>query len=98
MTEQTGIFKTAHASKYLQQMCKHFAHKVDVTFDETHGEAQLPSGTALFDANKDRLSVSITGKTDDERAQARHVIDVHLQKFAFREAFEAMNWDEPERA
>ena len=30
LTYQTGTFTTDHASKYLQQLCKHFAHKIEV--------------------------------------------------------------------
>ncbi|TIT63197.1 MAG: DUF2218 domain-containing protein, partial [Mesorhizobium sp.] len=28
---------TAHASRYLQQLCKHWAHKFPVEFDPNHG-------------------------------------------------------------
>ena len=36
---EIGTFTTPNASKYLQQLCKHFAHKVDVEYDETRGKA-----------------------------------------------------------
>ena len=88
MTQQTGTFQTLHASKYLQQMCKHFAHKVDVTYSETRGDAVMPFGAASFDATADLLTVSLKVETDAQLEQARHVIDIHLKKFAFRENFE----------
>ncbi len=92
MPQQTGTFQTAHASKYLQQMCKHFSHKVEVTFDKTHGEAVLPYGPVLFDATEAVLTIEINGETAGQREKSRHIIDIHLQKFAFREGFEAMIW------
>jgi hypothetical protein len=95
MITQTGTFQTEHASKYLQQLCKHFAHKVDVTYDENRGEAALPPGPATLQASNTALSVTISGETSEQRETARHVIDIHLQKFAFREEFEVMQWSEP---
>lgn len=42
--QQTGTFMTPNASKYLQQLCKHFAHKVAVVFDETEGRRRCRRG------------------------------------------------------
>ncbi|WP_417249161.1 DUF2218 domain-containing protein [Celeribacter sp.] len=94
MPRQTGTFHTAHASKYLQQMCKHFAHKVEVNYDPTHGEAKMPFGTATFDATDELLTVTLDAQAPEQLDKARDVIDVHLQKFAFREEFDGMNWEE----
>ena len=33
---------TANASRYLQQLCKHFGHKVEASFDEKAGIVRLP--------------------------------------------------------
>lgn len=92
MTRLTGTFETAHASKYHQQLCKHFAHKVDATYDENSGNVMLPCGNAEMVATEAGLTVSIALIADDKVDQGKHVIDSHLQKFAFREEFEAMNW------
>lgn len=32
---------TEHASRYLQQLCKHWAHKFPVEFDLNHGTIDL---------------------------------------------------------
>lgn len=42
MLISTARYPTAHASKYLQQLCRHFAHKVAVRFDAHSGHAALP--------------------------------------------------------
>ncbi|KUF11078.1 DUF2218 domain-containing protein [Pseudoponticoccus marisrubri] len=89
---QTGRFETAHASKYLQQLCKHFAHKVEVSFDSETGTAALPAGPARLQAADGALTVTVTGADADALDRARHVIDSHLARFAFREGFETMDW------
>ncbi len=35
---------TAYASRYLQQLCKHWAHKFPVEFDPNHGTIDLSHG------------------------------------------------------
>lgn len=92
MSLVVGTFATQHASKYLQQLCKHFAHKVDVTHDETSGEVVFPFGVALMTANDGELRVSIDVTDAEEIPLAKDVIDSHLVKFAFREGFKEMAW------
>lgn len=89
---EIGTFPTPHASKYLQQLCKHFAHKVDVSFDETSGEAALPPGPARLSADPEMLRVEISAADPDGLRKARGVIDRHLETFAFREDFKGMAW------
>ena len=33
---------TAHASRYLQQLCKHWSHNLVVDFDQAHGTVTFP--------------------------------------------------------
>ncbi|APX23036.1 MAG: DUF2218 domain-containing protein [Rhodobacteraceae bacterium] len=89
---EIGTFTTPNASKYLQQLCKHFAHKVDVEYDETRGKAQLPPGPAVLTAEADALRVEISAESDEGMKTARHIIDDHLARFAFREDFAGMEW------
>ncbi len=89
---ETGWFATPNASKYLQQLCKHFAHKIDVSFDDTHGEAALPPGPAVLDATEQGLTVQISASDEEGLRHARLIIDDHLKRFAHRENFEAMSW------
>jgi len=88
----TGQFETKQASKYLQQLCKHFAHKVEVSYDASAGRVAFPMGPATMTATEDVLSVSVSGRTKDEVTRAKGIIDSHLARFAFRENFEKMDW------
>ena len=87
MMKETGVLETSSARKYMQQLCKHFAHRVEVRFDDTSGEAALPPGPALMTATPERLEVVIQASDADGLIAARDIIDSHLARFAFREDF-----------
>lgn len=87
-----GQFQTEHASRYLQQLCKHFAHKIEVQFDETSGTAQFPFGSATLTATPEQLDVVLTATNEDGLERSRRAIDSHLETFAFREGYTKMNW------
>lgn len=87
----TARFETANASRYLQQLCKHFAHKVPVTFDPSHGEAELPGGRCILDADQTGLTIVCTPAAPEREAQLVKVVEVHLERFAFRETV-ALDW------
>jgi len=88
----TGEFITPNAAKYLQQLCKHFAHKIEVSFDGTAGRIPFGFGTAEVSANAEALRVRFADLAADKRDGAKMVIDKHLERFAFREGFAKMRW------
>lgn len=85
----TGVFETPNASKFLQQLCKHFSHKATVTFTPESGRLELPVGLAEMAADANALTIIVTG---EDLPRMRMVIDKHLERFAFREEFKHMNW------
>ncbi|OBY28398.1 DUF2218 domain-containing protein [Leisingera sp. JC1] len=91
LTDQ-GLFETPNASKYLQQLCKHFAHKVAVEHDGNRGTIALGMGPATLRATENTLTAEVTAPDAADLAEARDIIDRHLIRFAFREEFEAMDW------
>lgn len=101
----TGTFSTPNGGKYIRQLCKHFAHKIETGTREaenggTEGELHFEMGTAYMSADPQRLTVRFELENDDALAAAQHVIDGHLERFAFREDFKHMDWDRtqpPER-
>ncbi len=42
MSSATAKVPTVHASKYLQQVCKHWEHNLAVTFDAAKGTVIFP--------------------------------------------------------
>ncbi|MFV0360369.1 DUF2218 domain-containing protein [Tropicimonas sp.] len=92
MYSLTGTFTTAHGSRYLQQLCKHFAHKIDVSFEPEWGCLQFPFGRVELRADQSHLFVSCDTGDRDAADRCRAVVDSHLERFAFREAFTTMDW------
>ncbi|MFC5584568.1 DUF2218 domain-containing protein [Nitratireductor kimnyeongensis] len=85
MMQSKAVVTTENASKYLQQLCKHFAHKVSVDFDTSRGKVGFPFGDCTMSADEAALTIECTAKTDEELARAQNVIDDHLTRFAWRE-------------
>ena len=94
MTRTTGTFETPNASRYLQQLCKHFGYKVEATFDETRGTITFPAARAEMEATPTLLTVALHVDGPEEVARMREVIDSHLKRFAFREAFLGLAWQD----
>lgn len=76
---------TPNGSKYLQQLCKHFGHKVPATFETHSGAITFPAGQCALTATETSLVMRLA--TADEAALARlqDVMASHLVRFAFRE-------------
>lgn len=93
---------TAHASKYLQQLCKHWQHNLAVEFTPEHGTVTFPkdargatwAGDVLvtFNAGADALSVRIDASSDEHVEAMKGVVARHLDRFAFREAPLTFDW------
>jgi uncharacterized protein len=83
--QSTVDIETANASKYLQQLCKHFAHKTNVTFDDKLGEIAFTMGDCHLKAHDGILSITVTVPNEAQLAQLQDVVVRHLVRFAFRE-------------
>lgn len=84
MSETTAIVETEHASRYLQQLCKHFAHKVEVQFTPEAGTVSLPFGTCELTAGERQLILTGSAKAT-QLAKLERFLGDHLARFAFRE-------------
>jgi hypothetical protein len=75
---------TTHASRYLQQLCKHWSHKFPVEFTADNGRIEMSAGVLILDADAEGLGLRLTTEPADlERMEG--VVAAHLQRFAFRE-------------
>jgi hypothetical protein len=92
MATVRGRAKTTSASKYLQQLCKHWGHKFEVSFLENRGQIRFPSAVATMEASANALIVTI--ETDDAELveQLKESVVRHLDRFAFREAPLPFEW------
>ncbi|NIJ32781.1 hypothetical protein FHS98_001145 [Sphingomonas oligoaromativorans] len=83
----TARVETASASRYLQQLCKHWAHKLEVAFDPAHGTIGFPNGTTVtLDADESGLTSRIEAPDAEILDRMKTVLAEHLDRFAFREA------------
>jgi len=92
MQKATAHFPTDHGRKYLVQLCKHFAHKIEVDYTEETGRCALPPGPAEMSA--DDSGITFVVNADDELGleRAKGIITSHLVRFAFREKLEELSW------
>ena len=98
MLESAAYLETASGSKYLVQLCKHFAHKIAVSYSESHGECQFACGAAVLDADGEGLRMAVTAADEDGLARTQAIIESHLVRFAFREKIEALDWRRQDKA
>jgi uncharacterized protein len=98
----TARISTSSASKYLQQVCKHWEHNLQVTFDKVHGQitfakdargADWPADAMVtLDAEADTLVCTITASAEGQRDGLKGALERHIDRFAFREVPLAYDW------
>lgn len=91
--KSTGEIVTPRASRYLQQLCKHFAHKLPVSFDPSAGKISFSIGDCDLRADDDRLRLDLSSPDGSQLTQLKDVVIRHLVRFAFREDL-AVVWKE----
>ena len=83
---------TANAAKYMQQLCKHWSHKLEVDLSERRGVVRFPAAVVTLDAGADALLVTIEGEESEAVERMKGVVATHLDRFAFREAPLRFDW------
>ena len=93
MTACVARVPTQHASRYLQQLAKHWSHKMAVTFSPEEATIAFPTGARLeLRADTDTLDVRLAVPPDGDEERMRKVVAEHLDRFAFREAPLTFDW------
>lgn len=82
-----AVIQTVKASGYLQQLCKHFAHKVPATWAADSGRIDFAMGGCALTApeGEDRQILAATAPSAEALARVEEVVGSHLARFAFRE-------------
>ena len=92
MSSETGRAKTASASRYLQQLAKHWAHNNEVTFDAASADIALRGNRVELRAKPEALVATLTTGPDGDAVRLRQVFEDHINRFAFREAPLPFEW------
>ncbi len=95
MKTSSTTIKTTEGSSYIRKLCKHFVHKIKVTYDEKEGSAEFPFGRALMTADSETLRFDISSDSFEGISRIKYALVTHLEKFAFRENLEIVWKDEP---
>ena len=95
---------TASASKYLQQVCKHWQHNMAVVFDAEQGTIVFPrdarganwasDGLVTLTAETDTLVCQIEASEAQQLAGLKGALARHIDRFAFREAPLSYDWQD----
>lgn len=83
---------TENGWKYLQQLCKHWSHKLDVELGEKSGIVRFSEAVASLSADDKVLTVEIEAASVEVLERMKGVVSSHLDRFAFREAPLPFQW------
>ena len=104
MSEHSALARvsTASASRYLQQLCKHWAHNLPVTFSAAEGTITFPKdirgnsfpedAKVKLQAEEDALEVHLHASAPEQLEGLKGAVARHLDRFAFREAPLTFDW------
>lgn len=97
-----ALVPTQHASRYLQQLCKHWEHSLQVEYTPENGTVIFPKdargadwpGDAVvtFNVAEQGLDVRVDASSDGQLEGLKGAVARHLDRFAFREAPLAFDW------
>jgi uncharacterized protein len=104
----TARVPTTKASRYLQQLCKHWRHNLAVEFDEHKGNVVFPrnvrgadwpgDATLAMAAHDDGLECRLEASAAAQLEAMKGVVARHLDRFAFREAPLTFDWHDALKA
>ena len=93
---------TANASRYLQQLCKHWQHNLEVEYTPEHGTVRFPrdargaewpaEGVITMTAHPDAIECRIDASAEGQLQGLKGALARHLDRFAFREAPLTFDW------
>jgi len=102
MISSTARVPTASGSRYLQQLCKHWSHNLNVEFTADEGRVIFPrdargaewaaDGKLTMAAAPDALDCTLEASSPEHLEALKGVVARHLDRFAFREAPLTFDW------
>ncbi|HEY2260007.1 MAG TPA: DUF2218 domain-containing protein [Solirubrobacteraceae bacterium] len=66
---------------YMRQLCKHFGHKTDASFDDDSGYIQFDFGRCELSALTGRLELVVSAGDQESHERMERVIGSHLERF-----------------
>jgi hypothetical protein len=92
MLETHATVPTAHAAKYVKQLCNHWGHKLEVELSGDVGIVHFSAAKAVLRASGEALVVTVAASDEPTLERMKSVLSDHLDRFAFREAPLPFDW------
>ena len=102
MISSTAQVPTASGSRYLQQLCKHWAHNMTVDFTPKKGTVVFSrnargadwqgDGLLTMTEHPETLECRIDASAPEQLEGLKGALSRHLDRFAFREAPLTFDW------
>ncbi len=77
---------------YMRQLCKHFGHKVDASFDDDSGYIQFEFGRCELHTSDGTLRLEVSAADAESHERMERVIGSHLERFGRRDEL-SVSWD-----
>lgn len=87
MTISTATITTIEPARIILRLCKHWAHKLTVNYDEQQGRVELPFGVCLMQARDGELRFRLEGAPDADMDKFEQVVADHAQRMARGETY-----------
>ena len=101
-TSARASIPTANASRYLQQLCKHWSHNLVVEFTSQEGRIVFPrdarglsfpdAAVVALQAKEQALEVTVKASSPEQLEGLKDTLARHIDRFAFREAPLTFHW------
>jgi len=86
MPQSIARTPTTNASRYLQQLCKHWSHRFTIDFDPHKGSIDFGEGqSAELSASDTELTITVSDVKESGLDELERVVADHVKRFAFRE-------------
>ena len=82
---------TPRALRNMTRLCKHFAHKADVTITGSDAHCSFAFGQCDMHATEDQLVIDCQAETDEAQKRLRFVLADHLFRFSREEVLQ-IDW------
>ncbi|MNF72454.1 hypothetical protein D3C76_1490950 [compost metagenome] len=82
---------TATPARYISRLCKHFAHRVSVSFDEQQGRIEFELGLGLLRAEGDGLTLAVESQSPEGLERLKEIVGSHFVRVAWQEELQ-LEW------
>lgn len=91
MPSSAARVDTDRAARYIAQLCKHFAHKVDAEWTDDQGVANFGWGTCTLVATPGALLLRAEAPDEEALGRVEYVVRDHTERFGARDGL-AVLW------